>query len=152
MAKSIDRRATSPDAAKKEEAAELSQRAQEIKENLDMSRTTHRLRRLGPGSRFIASFFAADKVNLPMRRGEVLGMFEMMAYHQREHRWFRKLWRWLTRTPGPDDTWARLAIVFEERTVKPAIAALEAELKEQKAKEIEKGRAALNAEKEVESL
>lgn len=96
------------------------------------------LRRVGPGNRMMSDYFSADNMRKPVMRGELLGILEMLAFHERERHWWWRFRRWVTGRVSPDDTWARMAMLFERRVIEPAIAAVKAELEEQ-------GRQALEA-------
>lgn len=81
------------------------------------------IRRSAGGGRSFHEFFSTEHRNKPLARGELLGFIEWLAWSDRQSRWYRRLWRWLNRTPGPKGRgpMTHFADAYEERQLKPTV-------------------------------
>lgn len=89
-------------------------------------------RRMGPGTRSVAEYFDAANARKEVTRQEFLGLVQQMEHARLQNRWYRKLWRWATRVPGPVDMPLMMAIAYEKSTVEKMRRAVEAELERRK--------------------
>lgn len=110
----------------RERALETADEAREAELRQDGS-----VRRLNKGGRSWNDFFDSKNKQRPLVRGEFLGILEMLAYNRRANVWWKRFARWLTRAPGPGDMWGQLAELHYHRSLRPAIAMVQAQLEEQ---------------------
>lgn len=96
---------------------------------LDM-RADQSLRRSAGGGRGIADYFSTEARNKPIARGELLGFMEWFCWAERSSKWYRRLWRWLNRTPGPKGRGpgAHFAEAYEVRQLAPTVDAVQRKL------------------------
>lgn len=90
------------------------------------------------GGTGIADFFSKENRHKPVQRGELLGLLEMIEYSRHSHVWWRRLGRFLTRTPGIQNLPRQMRRAYWNTTLKPALDAVKGRLD----KEAEKANAA----------
>ncbi len=80
------------------------------------------------GGTGIADFFSKENRYKPITRGEFLGWLELLEYSRKSSVWWRRLGRFLTRTPGVQNLPAQMANAYWRGTLKPALDAVQAKL------------------------
>jgi hypothetical protein len=79
----------------------------------------------------IADFFSKENRDRPIKRGELLGLLEMLEYSRASHAWWRTLGRLLTRTPGIQNLPRQMRRAYWRSTLKPALDAVKGRLERQ---------------------
>lgn len=126
MADIIDRRSANGDGAK--------ENPPEDGGKLDLT-SEREIRRTAGGGRTWSEFFSQGNRDKPMRRGEVLGLLEMIEYSRRAGQWWRRLRRWLFRMDGMVSMPDQMADAYVRKTLRPTQDAVQAELDKRDAKQ-----------------
>lgn len=87
----------------------------------------------GGGGGF-ADYFSSENREKPVKRGELLGLLEMLEYSRSAYVWWRVLGRFLTRTPAPMNLPRAMSRAYWRHTLQPALEAINEKL-ERDAKE-----------------
>lgn len=83
------------------------------------------IRRSAGGGRSMGDYFSEANRHKPMVRGELLGFMEWYSHQVIEGRLHRRVWRWLTRKPGPPvDVIREMSNAYYERQVVPTAEAI----------------------------
>lgn len=106
--------------------------ASEQKTDVDI-RADNTLRRAGAGRRSLMDYFSEEDKRKEVRRSELLGILEAVEGARYANVWYRRLWRWLNRVPGPQDLPRAMARKHFARTIGPMTAAVKKELDRQAA-------------------
>lgn len=88
-----------------------------------------KLRRPGDGGRTASDFFAPERFDRPVTRGELINVVGMIEYGRRENHWWRRLFRWLRGWPQAKDM-AALAAAAHGQTLHELRLKLEAAQRE----------------------
>lgn len=101
--------------------------AQEREEAREKARQRGDIHQAGGGGGF-ADYFSNENREKPVKRGEILGLLEMLEYSRRAYVWWRVLGRWVTRTPAPMNLPRQMSRAYWKNTLQPALAAIQEKL------------------------